>query len=87
MTAALLTLLVAFTLLWLVSLALRDASIVDICWGPAFVLAASATLVTLDAISPRAATVTALLVLWAARLAFHLARRNLGHGEDPRYAA
>lgn len=87
MTAALLTLLVAFTLLWLLSLALRDASIVDICWGPAFVLAASATLVTLDAISPRGATVTALLVLWAARLAFHLARRNLGHGEDPRYAA
>jgi len=29
---------IAFTILWLVSLALRDASIVDIFWGPGFVV-------------------------------------------------
>ena len=33
-------LLAAFTLLWLVSLRLRDASIADPFWGPAFLLAA-----------------------------------------------
>jgi len=87
MTAPLLALLAAFTVLWLLSLALRDASIVDICWGPAFLLAALVTLQSLETVSPRALTVTGLVALWAARLALHLGRRNIGHGEDPRYAA
>jgi len=87
LTATLLALLAAFTLLWLLSLALRDASIVDICWGPAFLLAALVTLQSLDTITPRALTTTGLVAVWAARLALHLGRRNLGHGEDPRYAA
>lgn len=86
MTATLLALLAAFTLLWLLSLALRDASIVDICWGPAFLLAALVTLQLLETVTPRALTVTGLVALWAARLALHLGRRNIGHGEDPRYA-
>ena len=32
-------LVAAFTLLWLASLPLKNASIVDMWWGPAFVLA------------------------------------------------
>lgn len=87
MVATLLALLTAFTLLWLLSLALRDASIVDICWGPAFLLAALVTLQRLETVTPRAVTVLLLVGLWAIRLAFHLGRRNIGHGEDPRYAA
>ncbi len=36
---------------------------------------------------PRALLAACLVSLWGLRLAGHLARRNLGHGEDPRYAA
>jgi steroid 5-alpha reductase family enzyme len=28
-----------------------------------------------------------VVTLWAVRLAWHIGRRNVGHGEDPRYAA
>lgn len=77
----------AFTLLWLASLPLRNASIVDMWWGPAFVLAALIYLGAQPAASPRAMAVLAVVTAWAARLAWHIARRNIGHGEDPRYAA
>lgn len=78
---------VAFTLLWVASLPLRNASIVDMWWGPAFVLAALIYLRVQPDLSPRAMAVLAVVTAWAARLAWHIARRNLGHGEDPRYAA
>ncbi|MEZ5289485.1 MAG: DUF1295 domain-containing protein [Vicinamibacterales bacterium] len=79
-------LVAAFTLLWAISLPLANASIVDVFWGPAFVLA-WAVYAAQGAAGPRAAAVGALVALWALRLAWHIGRRNLGHGEDPRYAA
>ena len=36
---------------------------------------------------PRGALVLACVAVWAARLGRHLLRRNLAHGEDPRYVA
>lgn len=78
---------VAFLALWLLSLRLRDASIVDIFWGPACALPALMTHVRADIENPRALVLTGLVWLWAARLGLHLARRNIGHGEDPRYQA
>ncbi len=77
----------AFTLLWLVSLPLRNASIVDMWWGPAFVLAALVYLTARPDTSARAVAVIAVVAAWALRLAWHIGRRNVGHGEDPRYAA
>jgi steroid 5-alpha reductase family enzyme len=79
-------LLGAMVLLWVVSLPLRNASIVDVFWGPAFVLAAW-TAALAGGGGPRRALALALVSLWGLRLGLHLARRNLGHGEDPRYAA
>lgn len=74
--------------MWLLSLALRDASIVDIFWGAGFVVIAVATFGwTNDGSSPRRALVTALVGLWGLRLAGYLFWRNAGHGEDPRYQA
>lgn len=81
------TLVVAFTLLWLASLPLRNSSIVDTWWGPAFILAWTAYASRQPVLSPRAAVVGGIVVLWAVRLAWHIGRRNIGHGEDPRYAA
>jgi steroid 5-alpha reductase family enzyme len=80
-------LLILFGLLWLVSLPLRNSSIVDIWWGPVFVLATVAYLEWTTPAHPRAWLTTGAVTLWAARLAWHIGRRNVGHGEDARYAA
>lgn len=80
-------LVAAFTLLWLASLPLRNSSIVDMWWGPAFVLAWLVYASRQASPSPRAFVVGGLVAAWALRLAWHIGRRNVGHGEDPRYAA
>jgi steroid 5-alpha reductase family enzyme len=74
--------------LWLVSLALRDASIVDVFWGPGFAgIALAAWWLGTGGDPQRRALATGLVVLWGLRLGAYLAWRNLGHGEDPRYQA
>lgn len=81
-----LAVLLAFlTALWFVSVRIKDASIIDIFWGPACALPAVLTFFRTDGADPRALILTALVSLWAARLGLYLAQRNLGHGEDIRY--
>ena len=75
----------AMTALWLLSLALRNASIVDIFWGPGFVVLTGAYLLIVGEPSLRGALVAALVTVWAVRLALHIGVRNAGHGEDFRY--
>ncbi len=77
---------VCFLALWAVSVRVRDASIVDIFWGPACAIPAILTWFRVEGASPRDAVLTLLVSIWAARLGLHLAARNLGHGEDYRYA-
>jgi steroid 5-alpha reductase family enzyme len=80
--------LVCMLAMWLLSLALRDASIADIFWGLGFVVIAVATcLWTNDGNSARRGLLVALVSLWGLRLAVYLLWRNAGRGEDPRYAA
>lgn len=79
--------LVAFTLLWLISLRLRDASIADPFWGPAFLALAVAYGALWGGLEARGLLTLALLGVWALRLGIHLLSRNRRHGEDPRYAA
>lgn len=79
--------LAAFTLLWILSLRLRDASIADPFWGPAFVLLGATYLAGSGGGGPRGLLVVGLVSMWAARLGAHLLRRNRAHGEDPRYRA
>ncbi|GGY37847.1 DUF1295 domain-containing protein [Parvularcula lutaonensis] len=76
-----------FTVVWVLSIAIRNASIVDILWGPACALPAFLTWVRTDGYEPRALILTFLVALWGLRLGFYLARRNIGHGEDYRYVA
>ena len=75
------------TLVWLVSLAKRDVSIVDIFWSLGFVLAAWIYHLHGDAAAPRRQLVLALVTIWGLRLALYIARRGRGQGEDYRYAA
>jgi steroid 5-alpha reductase family enzyme len=72
---------------WIVSLAVRDASIVDIVWGLGFVLVAWVSFAVADGADARRWLVVALTTTWGLRLAAYLAWRNLGKGEDYRYRA
>jgi steroid 5-alpha reductase family enzyme len=82
----LLAVLIFMTALWLVSLTLRNAGIVDVFWGPGFVLVATASLAASDGFRGRQLLATALVAMWGLRLAGHIFTRSLGHGEDFRYA-
>jgi steroid 5-alpha reductase family enzyme len=72
--------------LWLVSLAVKDSSIVDLFWGLGFVLVAWLGVAFGPGVEGRRWLVAAVTTLWGVRLAGYLAWRNLGRGEDPRYA-
>lgn len=75
------------TLLWLLSLRLRDASIVDIFWGPFFLLQAVIyAALRPDGFDGRQLLVLALVAVWSVRLATHIASRHAGKEEDERYA-
>ncbi|MBK8014403.1 MAG: DUF1295 domain-containing protein [Deltaproteobacteria bacterium] len=79
--------LALFLGLFALSLVRRDASIVDIFWGPAFALVSWFGLLAGGAPGPRPALVTALVTSWGLRLGIHLYLRSRGRGEDRRYAA
>jgi steroid 5-alpha reductase family enzyme len=75
----------AAVMLWLLSLRLRDASIVDIFWGPGVAGVVDIAAALGHAGGPRTSTVLLLVNLWALRLAMHIWVRHAG--EDHRYAA
>ena len=79
--------LTTLTLVWLLSLRLRDASIADVGWGLGFVLLAWLYCLLSPTVTPRSWLVAALITLWGARLSWHIFRRNHGKEEDPRYRA
>lgn len=73
-------------IVWLASLYLEDASIMDIFWGPGFVLATLAYFALADdGLLARKLLVLVLVTVWGLRLALHIALRNAGRGEDYRY--
>ncbi|HPG41534.1 MAG TPA: DUF1295 domain-containing protein [bacterium] len=63
----------------------KDNSIVDIAWGLGFVVIACVAFVNSQACTGRQLLITALIAIWAIRLAGHIAIRKIGHGEDFRY--
>jgi len=75
----------AVLLLWIISIPLRDVSIIDMFFA-LIILAVTALSYVLGSGAPgRKQVVLLLVVLWAVRLTVHLFKRNWGHGEDPRY--
>jgi len=72
---------------WLVSLALRNASIVDITWGLGFVVVAWVSALRADGAAGAASLMVAMITLWGLRLGIYLFWRNHGKGEDYRYVA
>lgn len=74
-------------LTWVVSLVQRDASLVDRVWGLAFVVYAWTYTLLGDGDPAREAVLVTLVTVWGLRLSGYITWRNLGHGEDKRYAA
>jgi steroid 5-alpha reductase family enzyme len=76
-----------FFLLWIVSVKIRDASIVDMVWGLGFVVIAWIAAFMGTGATSRRALMVAMVTLWGFRLSAYLMWRNLGKVEDYRYQA
>jgi steroid 5-alpha reductase family enzyme len=72
---------------WLTSLAVHNASIVDITWGLGFVAVGWAVRSRVDGNHDRQQLLAAMTTIWGLRLAIYLFGRNHGKGEDYRYRA
>ena len=72
---------------WLVSVAIRNASIVDITWGFGFVVVAWMVRLQGDTNTTRQWLLVALTTIWGLRLTVYLFWRNHGQPEDFRYRA
>ena len=83
-TAAL-VILICITLVWMLSVYLKDASIVDIFWGFGFVIVNGVYFFSQEIIYSRHLVLFVLVLLWGFRLTIYLAYRNIGKGEDFRY--
>ncbi len=85
-TGGLVVAVAAFAILWLISLPLRNASIVDIFWGVGFIVLGSYYLAAVsENPTVRGVVVCSLVTVWGLRLALHIFIRNSGAGEDFRY--
>jgi len=74
-------------LVWIVSLILRNSSIIDIIWGTGFVIANWVTFaLTPDGLPTRKWLIGILVTLWGLRLSLYILWRNWGKAEDFRYA-
>jgi steroid 5-alpha reductase family enzyme len=88
--AAAATVVVVFAVTLGVARAVGRHSVVDVSWGLGFVAVAGVAFAVTGVLGAGDAvvrtTVLALVAVWGLRLAIHIARRNHGKGEDPRYA-
>ena len=85
MIAAALAIVALMLTTWIVSVMIKNASIVDIVWGLGFVVVAWTVRLTVEGDTTRQNLIVVLVTLWGLRLALYLAKRNIGHGEDFRY--
>jgi steroid 5-alpha reductase family enzyme len=72
-------------ILWIVSIFLKNVSIVDLFWGTGFVMVNVFYFLKTEAFTIRPIIVLVLVTMWGLRLSFYLAWRNIGKGEDFRY--
>ncbi|SFH55638.1 Steroid 5-alpha reductase family enzyme [Tindallia magadiensis] len=75
-----------FMIFFLVAQIIKNNSIVDIGWGPGFVVVTIYAWMASESFTMRGTVVMMLVVVWGIRLAYHIVRRNIGKPEDFRYA-
>jgi steroid 5-alpha reductase family enzyme len=80
------TIVVMLTCVWVASLVLRDAGIIDMFWGLGYALIALTTLLSSENLSPLAVTTGLAVMAWGVRLFTHLLIRwRKEPEEDYRY--
>jgi steroid 5-alpha reductase family enzyme len=82
---ACLLVLVLVTLLWVLSVIIKNVSIVDLFWGFGFVVVNAFFVFASGELNARKILMLVLVSVWGLRLSIYLAWRNLGKGEDFRY--
>ncbi len=79
--------LIYVTIVFLLAQLKGDNSIMDIFYGPAFMVSLWATILLTLSMDLNTYLVALLVTLWATRLSLRIARKNWGKAEDPRYRA
>jgi steroid 5-alpha reductase family enzyme len=77
--------LMLMTILWIVSIFIKNVSIVDIFWGAGFAVTAVFYFLLAEGNAQRNIVLLFLVAIWGIRLSLYLAWRNIGKGEDFRY--
>lgn len=80
-----LIIMILMTILWIVSIIIKNVSIVDLFWGFGFVLTGGFYFISTEGSEPRKILLMVLLSIWGLRLSAFLTWRNIGKGEDFRY--
>lgn len=75
-----------FLLFFIVGIAIKNNSIVDMGWGIGFVVVAWFVYLRTEEVHLPQMIITLLVSLWGVRLFYHIMKRNLGKPEDFRYA-
>ena len=82
---ALLIILAAMCLLWIISIIIKNVSIVDIFWGLGFVITCWYYFFTVNNSGIRNIFLSTMVTIWGLRLSIFIGFRNNGKGEDFRY--
>lgn len=82
---AFIAIMTMMTILWIISVILKNVSIVDLFWGIGFIVAASCYYHYGKGNPERKLILMTLVIIWGLRLSLYLAWRNYGKGEDFRY--
>jgi len=80
-----LILFILVTLLWVLSVFIKNVSIVDLFWGLGFVIVNAFYFFLSGDVHARKILLLVLVTIWGLRLSMYLAWRNIGKGEDFRY--
>ena len=82
---AFILIIILVTLLWGLSVVIKNVSIVDLFWGMGFVVVNAFYFFNSEVYHTRQLLLLVLVSLWGLRLSAYLAWRNIGKGEDFRY--
>jgi len=76
-----------FTVIFVIAQIAENNSLIDLAWGPGFIVVAGVGYFLMPVKTPVALIITILITIWGGRLFVHLADRNIGKPEDFRYVA
>ena len=82
---AFIIIMILMIVLWIISIKLKNVSIIDLFWGFGFVLTTGYYFISTNGFEPRKIILLILVSIWGLRLSVYLAWRNHGKGEDFRY--